>query len=68
MMIAAPCKRNCCLNEADVCMGCGRTLTEITGWHQASYEQKQQILQKAAERMLAQSEFPLFQASRGKPS
>ncbi|WP_306521755.1 DUF1289 domain-containing protein [Rheinheimera sp.] len=67
-MIPAPCKRNCCLNQADVCMGCGRTLSEITGWHQASAEQKQQILLRSAERMLQQPALPLFQASRGKPS
>lgn len=67
-MIPIPCKRNCCLNDADVCLGCGRTLTEITGWHQATIEQKQQILLRAGERMLQHAEFPLYQASRGKPS
>ncbi|MDN3685302.1 DUF1289 domain-containing protein [Vibrio sinaloensis] len=24
-----PCVRNCCLNERDICLGCGRTLQEI---------------------------------------
>jgi uncharacterized protein len=67
-MIPAPCKRNCCLNQADVCLGCGRTLEEITGWHQASAEQKQQIIMSAAARLLQQHTQPLLQASRGKPS
>lgn len=67
-MIPAPCKRNCCLNQADICMGCGRTLQEITGWHQATIEEKHQIIENSAARLLQlQSHLPI-QASRGKPS
>ncbi len=51
-MIDNPCVRNCCLDHADVCLGCGRHVDEITGWHQATDAEKQQILQKAAERLL----------------
>lgn len=67
-MIAAPCKRNCCLNQADICLGCGRTLQEITGWHQATAEEKQQIIEISAARLLQLQRYPLLQASRGKPS
>lgn len=67
-MIPAPCKRNCCLNQADLCLGCGRTLEEITGWHQATAEEKQQILQRSAQRLLQLPSHNLFQASRDKPS
>jgi len=28
----SPCVRNCCLDENDICMGCFRSLTEITQW------------------------------------
>jgi len=28
----SPCVRNCCLDEDDICMGCFRSLTEITQW------------------------------------
>jgi uncharacterized protein len=28
----SPCVRLCTLNEQDVCLGCGRTLTDITSW------------------------------------
>ncbi len=51
-MIDNPCVRNCCLNQADICLGCGRHVDEITGWHQATDAEKQQILQRAAERLL----------------
>lgn len=28
----SPCVRNCCLDDNDVCIGCGRTLEEIRTW------------------------------------
>lgn len=46
----SPCVRNCCLDDDDVCMGCGRSITEITQWSAASLEDKQKILYLAAER------------------
>ncbi len=66
-MIDNPCIRNCCLDQADICLGCGRHVDEITGWHQATDAEKQQILQKAAAR-LQQREAQKTQASRGKPT
>lgn len=41
---ASPCVRNCCLNEQDICVGCFRSLTEITSWSQVSDEDKEVIL------------------------
>ncbi|MBU2180542.1 MAG: DUF1289 domain-containing protein [Gammaproteobacteria bacterium] len=71
-MEKAPCQRNCCLDQDDICLGCGRSLTEITGWHQADSAQKQQILELARQRLAAKkrpAEFVIpVQASRGKPS
>lgn len=67
-MDKAPCRRNCCLDQDDICLGCGRSLSEITGWHQASAEQKQQILQQAELRLGLKDRLGPFQASRGKPS
>ncbi|MDI9799611.1 DUF1289 domain-containing protein, partial [Pseudomonas aeruginosa] len=26
--VASPCRRLCCLDDADVCVGCGRSLAE----------------------------------------
>jgi uncharacterized protein len=44
----SPCVRNCCLDDADVCLGCGRKLEEILEWHQASGERRWEILAAAA--------------------
>ena len=48
--VASPCVRNCCLNDEDVCLGCGRSLQEITRWSAVNNEDKQVILVVAAER------------------
>ena len=71
-MDKTPCQRNCCLDHDDICLGCGRSLTEICGWHQADEIQKQNILALAEQRLLAKKRpvatGPSDQASRGKPS
>lgn len=71
-MEKAPCQRNCCLDQDDICLGCGRSLTEICGWHQADATQKQQILINAEQRLAAKKRPAVLldsgQASRGKPS
>lgn len=41
---ASPCICNCCLNDEDICLGCYRSLEEITEWSQASDMRKQMIL------------------------
>ena len=46
--LQSPCVLNCCLNEEDICLGCGRSLVEITQWSSASIEDKYKILQCAA--------------------
>jgi uncharacterized protein len=53
-VVESPCVRNCCLNDADICVGCFRSLAEITRWSVAGNEAKMQILKKAAERRLQQ--------------
>ncbi|MFZ6048269.1 DUF1289 domain-containing protein [Pseudomonas sp. CR3202] len=35
--------RRCCLDDADVCVGCGRTLTEICEWSQANDTRRREI-------------------------
>lgn len=51
-MVNSPCVRNCCLDQQDCCLGCGRLLSEITEWHQASHARRQQICTLAAERLV----------------
>ena len=49
-VVESPCVRNCCLNDDDICLGCFRSLTEITRWSTANNQSKQDILQAAAQR------------------
>jgi predicted Fe-S protein YdhL (DUF1289 family) len=48
---ASPCVRNCCLDDAEVCLGCGRKLKEILEWHQATPARRQVIVDDAALRV-----------------
>jgi predicted Fe-S protein YdhL (DUF1289 family) len=40
----SPCVRNCCLDENDICLGCGRSISEIVGWHGATEIERKEIL------------------------
>ncbi|RYY76128.1 MAG: DUF1289 domain-containing protein [Gammaproteobacteria bacterium] len=46
----SPCVRDCCLNDDDICMGCGRSLEEITQWSASTKEDKEKILLRSADR------------------
>lgn len=46
----SPCIRNCCLDNNDICLGCFRSLTEITEWALVNEEKKQLFLKIARER------------------
>lgn len=50
---ASPCVRMCTLNDEDVCLGCGRTLAEITGWTKLSEPDKAACVQRAGQRLQA---------------
>ena len=51
MTIESPCVRNCCLDQQDVCLGCGREIEEIIRWGGASDEEKKKILVDSKERI-----------------
>jgi len=51
MNITSPCVRNCCLDQQDVCMGCGRTLDEIIRWGGAEDAERAGILERAKKRV-----------------
>jgi len=57
MTIASPCVRNCCLDKQDVCIGCGRTLSEIVFWGDADNEQKLKILSHAKKRIAERKKY-----------
>jgi len=48
--VQSPCIRNCCLNEDDICLGCFRSLAEITAWSMASNEERLKILENTRRR------------------
>lgn len=41
---ASPCIRMCCLDDNEVCLGCFRTLAEITGWRDKDADTQRAIL------------------------
>jgi predicted Fe-S protein YdhL (DUF1289 family) len=53
--LASPCVRNCCLDDDNVCMGCGRALDEIVRWSTATSADKSAILAASRARLRARS-------------
>jgi predicted Fe-S protein YdhL (DUF1289 family) len=51
--VQSPCISVCCLNEADVCIGCWRHVGEITAWRGMDDQQRREVLRLAAERARA---------------
>lgn len=49
--VASPCRRQCCLDDQDICLGCGRTLQEILDWGKADGSRKRSICQAAQARL-----------------
>ncbi len=50
---ASPCRRQCTLDEHDVCVGCGRTITEICGWSTLDEAERVRVCADAAVRLAA---------------
>jgi predicted Fe-S protein YdhL (DUF1289 family) len=53
--LASPCVRNCCLDEHNVCLGCGRSLEEIVAWSGAEPGEKAAILARSRARAALRS-------------
>ncbi|WP_145138195.1 DUF1289 domain-containing protein [Pseudomonas duriflava] len=53
--VESPCIRRCCLDDHDVCLGCGRTLADILVWSKASGTERQAILTAARARQARRS-------------
>lgn len=49
--LASPCRRQCCLDERDQCLGCGRNLREILDWDAADNARRRAICEAAQRRM-----------------
>tara|TARA_Y100000766_G_scaffold235902_1_gene211437 strand:+ start:93 stop:287 length:195 start_codon:yes stop_codon:yes gene_type:complete len=46
----SPCVRKCCL-DGELCMGCGRVMSEILEWGRASDARQREIIAAAARRL-----------------
>jgi len=44
LSLTSPCIKNCCLDLDDICLGCFRSLDEITQWTQVNTETRLQFL------------------------
>ena len=48
--IESPCISICALDDDDICMGCFRSVNEITRWSQADDNERKAILEVSGER------------------
>lgn len=46
-LVDSPCIRHCTLDQADICVGCYRSLDEILAWNKSTNEQRLAILERA---------------------
>jgi len=49
--VASPCNRICTLNDDGVCLGCGRTLDDITRWGSMPEADKAACVARAQDRL-----------------
>lgn len=47
----SPCVRLCTLNDADVCVGCGRTLDDIRQWRSMGNPERAACVERAQARL-----------------
>jgi predicted Fe-S protein YdhL (DUF1289 family) len=50
-IVLSPCRRECCLDDDDVCLGCGRLLSEIREWKAADSPRRREIIGLALARV-----------------
>lgn len=51
--LASPCVSICALDEADICIGCQRSATEISCWGRMDNDQRRVVLRACQERARA---------------
>jgi predicted Fe-S protein YdhL (DUF1289 family) len=54
--VASPCIKVCVLDARSVCVGCGRTIDEITQWARLSDAQQLLVVERARQRREAADE------------
>ena len=48
--LSTPCTRNCCLTDDDICLGCFRSINEITLWTKVDEKTRHDFLINAENR------------------
>ena len=48
--VQSPCIENCCLNDQKICLGCFRSIVEISQWSQMNDRMRLDVLHKAENR------------------
>jgi predicted Fe-S protein YdhL (DUF1289 family) len=51
--VRSPCVNVCARDEADICVGCQRTVGEITGWSRMNNDERRAVLLLCGERARA---------------
>ena len=51
--VKSPCISVCAVDERDICMGCFRSVREITDWSEYSEDEKREVVVAANARMKA---------------
>ncbi len=51
--VRSPCVHVCALDEQDICIGCQRTVAEITRWGRMDNAERREVLQRCLERARA---------------
>ena len=54
--VASPCISICTLDDADICMGCHRTVDEIIDWAMLDDDEKRAVLERVRERAATRTE------------
>lgn len=49
--VVSPCVRKCCLDDEDVCVGCGRNIDEICRWTQYDDSERDALMVIAKQRL-----------------
>jgi predicted Fe-S protein YdhL (DUF1289 family) len=48
--VQSPCIENCCLNDQKICLGCFRSIVEISQWQEMNVKMRLEVLLKAENR------------------
>ncbi|OGT82823.1 MAG: hypothetical protein A3H91_16000 [Gammaproteobacteria bacterium RIFCSPLOWO2_02_FULL_61_13] len=55
-LVESPCTKVCVLGRDQICIGCGRSVEEISNWGQADAQRRREICHSARTRKLAKGD------------